>query len=84
MIEEYRRNLQNSVVDGDIVVIPTTFEIQRTQYNNTEGQVTVLKRFRIPTYMELRQYVYFLEKKDNIWIIVNYSVQGMGTESIDR
>ena len=81
MVNEYRRNLQNSVVDGDIVVIPTTFEILRTVYNNNEGTVVVLQRFRLPNFTELRQYTYFLEKKDNYWMIVNYSVQGMGTEA---
>jgi len=83
MVAEYRQNLQNSTVDGDIVVIPTTFEILRTEYNNTEGTVTVLQKFRMPNYTELRHYRYFLEKRDNFWIIVNYSVQGMGTEAND-
>jgi hypothetical protein len=81
MVENYIQNLKNSVVDGDIVVIPTSFEILRTEYNNNEGTVTVLKRFRMSNYTELRQYRYFLERRDNFWIIVNYSVQGMGTEA---
>jgi len=81
MIMEYRQSLQNSVIDGDIIVIPTTFEILRTVYNNDEGTVTVLEKFRMRDYTELRQYVYYLEKKDNYWHIVNYTMQGMGTES---
>jgi len=81
MVAEYRRNLQDSVIDGDIAVIPTTFEILRTEYSNDEGIVTVLQRYRLPNHTELRQYRYFLERKDNYWRIVNYSVQGMGTEA---
>jgi hypothetical protein len=81
MVTTYRQDLQNSTVDGDISVIPTTFEILRTIYNNTEGEVTVLLKFRYPNYTELRRYTYYLEKKDNFWIIVNYSVVGLGTES---
>ncbi|MCL2805426.1 MAG: hypothetical protein FWD26_05750 [Treponema sp.] len=83
MVEEYRRNLQNAVVDGDIAVIPTSFEILKTEYNNTEGTVTVLQKFRMSNYTDLRQYRYLLEKKDNYWMIVNYSVQAMGTEAND-
>ncbi|MCL2764893.1 MAG: hypothetical protein FWD40_06395 [Treponema sp.] len=83
MLLEYRQNLQNATVDGDIFVIPTTFDILRTEYNNDRGTVIVLQRFRLPNYTELRQYTYDLEKRDNFWIIVNYSVQGMGTVAND-
>jgi hypothetical protein len=83
MVMEYRRDLQNSVTDGDIAVIPTTFEILRTVYNNDEGTVTVLEKFRLRDYTELRQYIYYLEKRENFWCIVNYTMQGMGTEAND-
>jgi len=81
MIAEYRQNLQNAFVDGDISVIPTSFEILRTEYNNYEGKVTVLQKFRYARYTELRRYIYFLERRDNCWLIVNYSAQGIGTEA---
>jgi hypothetical protein len=81
MLMQYRQNLQSSTVDEDISVIPTSFEILRTVHNNNEGTVTAMLRFRMPTYTELRLYTYYLERKDNIWMIVNYSVQGMGTEA---
>ncbi|MDR0320048.1 MAG: hypothetical protein LBI28_00960 [Treponema sp.] len=81
MVAEYRQNMQNSVIDGDIVTIPTTFNILNTQYNNFEGTVTVMQRYRMPNFTELRLYTYFLEKNDNFWMIVNYAVQGMGTEA---
>jgi hypothetical protein len=80
MITDYRQSLQTAILDGDISMIPTTFEIQRTVYDNYEGEVTALLRFRNPTFTELRRYTYFLEKKDDYWVIVNYSVQGLGTE----
>ena len=79
MINDYRRRLQNSTVDIDINVVPTSFEILRTVYNNNSGEVTALLRFRNQNYTELRRYTYFLEKKDNFWVIVNYSVQLQGT-----
>jgi hypothetical protein len=80
MVKEYRKNLQNSVIDGDINVIPTSFQIERTEYNNNEGTVIVLAKFRYSNFTELRRYTYYLERKDNIWKIVNYTVRGLGTE----
>jgi hypothetical protein len=80
MVKEYRKNLQNSVIDGDINVIPTSFVIERTEYNNNEGTVIVLARFRETNFTQLRRYTYYLERKDNIWKIVNYTVRGFGTE----
>jgi hypothetical protein len=83
MINDYRRIMQSANYDGDIAVIPTTFEILRTQYTNDTGTVIVLQRFRNPNFTELRQYTYDLVKRDNFWIIVNYAVQGMGTVAND-
>ena len=83
MVIEYRRNLQNAVVDGDIVVIPTSFQILKTEYNNDEGTVIVMQRYRMPAYTELREYTYNLVKKDNFWIIVNYSTYARGTIAND-
>ena len=83
MVAEYRINLQKAAVDGDIVVIPTSFEILRTEYTNDEATVAVRQKFRNPAFTEIRLYTYFLEKRDNYWIIVKYSVQGMGTEAND-
>jgi len=82
MTADYRLSLQSSIINGE-AVIPTTFEILRTEYNNDEGTVTVRQKFRMPTYTEIRLYTYFLEKKDRYWIIVNYSTQPMGTEAND-
>jgi len=81
MVTEYRKNMQNSVLDGDISVIPTIFNIERTVYNDNEGTVTVLQKYRMTTFTEIRRYTYDLVKKDNVWVIVDYSVMGMGTEA---
>lgn len=87
MVEEFRKRLQNSVDDGDISVIPTKFEIEKTEYYASEGTVTVLARFRgsrDATFTEIRRYVYYLEKKDNIWTIVNYTLDRLGTEPNEK
>jgi hypothetical protein len=84
MMSEYRQNLQSGVMDGNISVIPTTFTMERCQYNADEGTVIILARFRESTFTELRRYTYYLVRKDEIWMIVDYSVTALGTEPNPR
>ena len=80
MVALYRQELQNSVTDGSISVIPSEFEIERTQYNSFEGSVSVLQKFRNVNFTELKRYTYYLRLMDNIWTIVDYTVINLGTE----
>ena len=80
MLARYREELRNAVVDEDISVIPTEFIMERTQYNTTEGTVTVLEKFRTGNFTELRRYTYHLRQKDSIWTITHYTVTKLGTE----
>jgi len=81
MTAEYRLNMQNSVVDGDISMIPTDFIIEQTLYRNNVGTVIVLQKYREVGFTILREYEYTLERRDNIWVIVNYTVRSRGTEA---
>ncbi|MDR0374934.1 MAG: hypothetical protein LBH85_04345, partial [Treponema sp.] len=76
----YREELQNNVVDNDIVMIPMRFEIVRTNYGKDEGAVTVMEWFQIGNYVEKKQYVYTIQRKEDVWVVVNYTVQNMGAE----
>jgi len=80
MIADFIQNLRNSFFTNDISLIPASYEILRTEYNNDKGIVSVMQKFRMQNYTELRLYRYFLEKRDNFWIITHYTTQGMGTE----
>jgi len=80
MIEQYRQELRNKITDGTISVIPTSFEIEWTEYNNFEGKVFVLQKFKSTYFTEVKSYTYILRQKDNIWSIVDYSVVNKGTE----
>jgi hypothetical protein len=68
------------VADGDIATIPSEFTIERTEYNNVEGTVTALEEFRNGNYTERKQYTYYLQRKDDIWTVVDYSVVNLGTK----
>ncbi|MCL2130624.1 MAG: hypothetical protein FWH35_09760, partial [Treponema sp.] len=80
MLARYREELQNSSLDGDISLIPMDFTIERTVYDLLSATVTVLEFFRVGNYTERKRYSWYLEKKDDIWTIVDYMVTNLGTE----
>ncbi len=80
MLEAYRAELMGGTVDGDIVVIPSSFEISETRYRPSSGTVTAILKFAYEGFSMVKQYSYELEKRDDIWYIVAYSVLNKGTE----
>lgn len=80
MLARYREDLQSTSADGDISLIPMDFTVERTVYNAQSGTVTALEYFRVGTYTEKKRYTWYLEKKEDIWTIVDYSVVNLGTE----
>jgi hypothetical protein len=80
MIARYKSDLMESVVDGDISVIPSDFSIERTAYNKDNAEVTVLELFRQSNFTERRRYTYYLRRDNGIWNIVDYMVINLGTE----
>jgi hypothetical protein len=80
MLDRYRRDLQSSVTDGDISMIPKDWIIERTAYGAEEGTVTVIEYFQVGTYTERKRYTYYLHRRDSVWTIVDYVVVNLGTE----
>jgi hypothetical protein len=80
MLAEFRRDLQNTRIDGSISTIPSDFTIEQTTYTGTEGTVVVLQKFKGSYYTEIKRYTYDLVRKDNVWAVVNYVVTNLGTE----
>ncbi|GHV61930.1 hypothetical protein AGMMS49587_07380 [Spirochaetia bacterium] len=80
MIERYRTELQGAMLDGDISAIPSEFTVERTAYNAFEGTVIVLEKFKTGNYTERKRYTYTLQRKDDVWTIVDYVVVNLGTE----
>ena len=80
MVDRYRSELQAEVIDGDIATIPMEFHIERTTYGASEGTVSVLEKFKTGNYIERKRYTYYLELRDDVWTIVDYTVVNLGTE----
>ena len=80
MLRRYRQDLQNAEIEGDLYLIPSRFEMERTVYNNNSGTVTVMQYFDMGNFTQLKRYVWYLERKNDIWMVVDYSVTNLGTE----
>jgi hypothetical protein len=80
MIARYREDLGKQLIDGDISAIPYEFIIERTTYNADEGTVSALEKFKTGDYTERKRYTYYLRRISDIWLIVDYVVQNLGTE----
>ena len=80
MIARYMQDLQNAVTDWDISLIPTDFTVERTVYSAQTGTVTTMQLYRVGTFTERKRFTWHLERRDDIWTIVDYSVMNLGTE----
>jgi hypothetical protein len=80
MIERYRNDLMTNVVDDEIVVQPYYFEILETRYTDSKGFVSVLEKFQDRQLRMVKEYTYQLERRDDVWYIVDYTVFNKGTE----
>jgi len=80
MLAAYKADLMTSTVDSDIVVIPSSFEIVETRYGASYGTVVVMQKFDYDGFKMLKEYTYELERRDDIWYIVAYTVRNKGTE----
>ncbi|MDC7227136.1 MAG: hypothetical protein PQJ61_10280 [Spirochaetales bacterium] len=79
-IEKYRNLLLNETVDTDIAMIPLEYDILRTTYTDYEAEVKVVERFQYSGFIEIKEYIYFLHRDNDIWYIYDYNVRNLGTE----
>ena len=80
MLDRYREELEKEVVDNDIVVTPYWFDILETRYSASSGVVRVLEKFQYQQIRLIKEYTYQLQKRDDVWYVVGYSVLNKGTE----
>jgi hypothetical protein len=80
MLVRYKEELQSAKVDMDIALIPMNFVIERTVYSADIATVTVRQYFRVGNFTEIKRYTWHLERRDEYWAIVDYSVTNIGTQ----
>ena len=80
MLQSFKTDLMQSRIDNDIIAIPESFQIEKTTYSPTEGQVSVIEWFKYPNFSEKKRYTYKVRQREGIWQIYDYSVVNLGTE----
>lgn len=80
MMETYKRELSQELIDKDIAAIPVEFKIEHTAYTDTEAQVKVIEWFQYRNFREKKRFTYYLSSRDGIWIVYDYIVENLGTE----
>ncbi len=80
LIKDFKNSLKNQMVDNDILLVPSSFDIMQTSYTPSRGKVLVRETFKYRTYSEIKEYTYYLHKIDGIWNIYNYEIRNVGTE----
>src|SRR5574344_406537 len=80
MLRTFKADLMQNRIDHDIVAVPSKFQIDTTNYNQNDGTVTVLEWFKNDTFFEKKRYTYYMEQRDGIWHIYDYTVENLGTE----
>jgi len=80
MITRFRQDLQADTVGETISLVPIDFVIERTAFTAREGTVTALQFYRLGTFTERKRFTWHLERRDDIWMIVDYSVMNLGVE----
>lgn len=80
MLASYKADLMANMVDADIVVIPSSYQIIETRYGQSYGTVAVMEKFDYDGFKMVKEYRYELERRDDIWYIVAYTVMNKGTE----
>ena len=78
MLARYRQDLMNAEVDEAFSLIPLYYVIERTVFTATEGTVITTQYFREGNFIQRKRYEWYLERRDNIWTIVGFSVFLLG------
>jgi hypothetical protein len=79
-LRDYRDSLTRGTTVDEFLLIPTEFEIQKTSYTPVEAIVLVIEKFDYTDFTEVKQFTYYLRRRDRIWTLYNYEVQNLRTE----
>lgn len=80
MVQNFREALQSRETRDEILLIPISFEILETRYTPTQGTVRVREKFQNPDFIEVKEFTYYLNRRDSVWMIVSYDVRNLGSE----
>ena len=79
-ISAYRESLMRETTVDEFMLIPYEFEVIKTSYTSNEATVLVIEKFAYSDYTEVKQYSYYLQRRDRIWLLYHYEVSNLRTE----
>ena len=79
-IANYKKMLLSETIDSDIAMIPLEYRIMKTSYTDFEADVKVTEKFQYTGFVEIKEYIYYLHRDNDIWYIYDYDVRNLGTE----
>ena len=79
-LRRFEESLTAETSPEEFLLIPREFEILKTSYTPTEASVLVIEKFRYVDFTEVKEFTYYLRRKDRVWMIYNYEVKNLGTE----
>jgi len=80
MADQFRQQLRSPTTTEGIALVPIDYAIQRTQHSGDSGQVVVRMYFRGIHFTEIKDYTYYLQRRDDVWTIVDLSVVNVGAQ----
>ena len=76
MIAQYKEYLKKNTID-EISFLPNKFKIVKTEYSEGKGKVEAIITFKYLDYEESKYYTYYLNKKNDIWLVTSYEVMNL-------
>ena len=80
MLDAYKKKLQVRSTGEEIVLVPISYEIRETRYTPLTGSVKVVEKFQNPDFIEVKEFTYYLNRRDGVWMIDSYDVRNLGSE----
>lgn len=78
-LAKFRETLKQEQDTSGILFFPTDFSIMKTEYTIDEAKVLVEELFDQRTYIEVKEFTYYLYRRDGVWFVYNYEVFNRGT-----
>jgi hypothetical protein len=76
MIGQYKEYLKKNTID-EISFLPNKFHIVKTEYSEGKGKVEAIITFKYLDYEENKYYTYYLNRKNDIWLVTSYEVMNL-------
>lgn len=76
-VEEYKSWLKDGIKDKDLLLVPSSYQILKTSFTDNNAVVVVYQEFNNGSFIDRKQYSYFLRRDDSIWNIYDYAIINM-------